>query len=122
MRTTLGQAFTFFGWACIFAGFGYLIYLIFDWLLSGPGIGVFLLGLFVAVIYLLFGWLPDFMSKRWGQTRWQSERSIGKLLFVLVGFVLGFYWIPRQFNFNIAWYWRGLVGIAMIGLGLVTRR
>jgi hypothetical protein len=39
-----------------------------------------------------------------------------------VGVVLGCYWIPKQFNFSLAWYWLVLLGVAVGFIGLITRR
>jgi len=108
-------------WVGIFAIFGYFIYLILDWLFFGAGVPVLLLGVFVGVIYFVFGWLPDW-SKRSGQTRLASQRGVKGLLFVIVGIVLGSYWIPKQFDFRVAWYWRVALGIAVAVFGLMTRR
>lgn len=122
MRTTFGQTVAFLAWACIFAGFGYLIYLTFGWLLFGPGVGLLLLGTLAGVIYLIFGWLPNAMSKWSGEPKWQAERTIKDFVLITVGIVLGCFWIPKQFDLNPAWYWRVVLGFAMVAIGLITRR
>ena len=116
-------------WLGVFAFFGYLLYLFLGWLFVGAGFIVLILGLVVGVNYFVFDWLPERMSKRAGQTSWESTRrkweltrSIQLLLLFVVGVVLGSYWIPKQLHFGTAWYWRILLGMAVGAFALVTRR
>jgi hypothetical protein len=109
-------------WIGIFAYFAYLLYLVIDWLIFGAGIGLLLLGVFVGVIYVVFGWLPETLSKRTRQSKWQADRTIRLFLLFAGGLLLGAYWIPKQFNFTVAWYWRVLLGVAVAVVGLMTRR
>jgi multisubunit Na+/H+ antiporter MnhB subunit len=102
--------------------FGYLFYQFAKWLLFGNGQGVLFFGVSVFVLYLIFGYLPDWLSRRWECTRWKAERRVGLFLLFLAGAFLGSYWIPTNLHIGPNWYWRIVLGVAVGWLALVTRR
>lgn len=119
--TPLAKAVNIFLWVGIFGFFGYVLYQILGWLLFGAGFQVLILAAFVGVVYVI-GSFPDWIAKRSGQTRWEAERSLQLFVLFLVGVVMGTYWIPKYMHFNLTWYWRVLLGLAMGWFALATRR
>jgi len=106
----------------IAALYGYLFYSLLKWLFVGEGQGVLAIGTVVGVIALVFGGFPYWMSKRTGQSIRECQSTINTFIFVVGGLILGSYWIPKEFGFALAWYWRVVLGIAVMFFGLATRR
>jgi hypothetical protein len=74
---------------------------------------------FIGVLYLVFEWLPRWLSKRTGQTKGRVERRLQLSFLFSVGIVVGAYLIPER---SVAWYWRVLLGVAGGTFALMTRR
>jgi hypothetical protein len=106
----------------IFVFWGYLFYKFFGWLLFGNGESVLILACFIFAIYLVFGFLPDWLSRRWECTKREAARRVNLFLLFLGGICLGSYWIPANMNLSPAWYWRIVLGLAVGWLALITRR
>ncbi len=106
----------------VFGFFAYLFYKFLERLLFGSGGIVLVIACLVLAIYIVFGFLPNWLSIRYECTRREAERKINLFLLFLGGACLGFYWIPANMNVSPAWYWRIVLGVAVGWLALITRR
>jgi multisubunit Na+/H+ antiporter MnhB subunit len=102
--------------------FGFLFYGLCHWLLFGEGTSLLILAFFAVLIYLVFGYLPDWLSRRRNISRRETERQISLFLLFLVGACVGSFWVPAHLNVGSAWYWRIALGIASGWFALLTRR
>jgi hypothetical protein len=106
----------------VFGFFAYLLNKFLEGLLFGSGGIVPVVGCLVFAIYVVFGFLPNWLSRRYGYTRREAGRKINLFLLFIGGAGLGSYWIPANMHLSPAWYWRIVLGLAVGWLALATRR